>query len=154
MTTWQAWRNRYPETTVLDLSRTSKSFTKDFYGEPSKFVVGFQGTSGMHHCSFATLMSQPLHNVMAGRQPVLLLFDKDSTSARLFDRRVDDRVLTFTQVSDSELRDAETSSSWDVATAAATAGPLEGQQLAPLVGIPSFTRSWLQFHPNSQQVGN
>ena len=53
---------------------------------------------------------------------------------------------------DGTLRDAETSSTWDRRSGAATAGALQGKKLEPHVGIVSYTRSWQTFHPESVEV--
>jgi len=152
MVTWSAWKRDHPETTVLDMSRTRRSYTREFYRDPEKFVLGFIGNYGMRHCSFATMIKQPVLNTDARGLPLLITFDQDSTSARIFLRKLGDQVLTFTAVDRQTLRDEQTKSVWNRATGVATDGPLKGKRLAPHVGIVSFTKTWNQFHPDSKAV--
>ena len=151
MVTWSAWKHEHPQTTVLNLSRSNKNYTKEFYREPERFVVGFTGKFGIQHCSFATLLHQPLVNIDARGLPLLLSFDPQSTSARLFVRQIDGKRLTFEADDKHRLRDKETNSIWTRA-GIAVGGPLKDKHLEPHVGIVSYKRAWLTFHPDSREV--
>jgi len=152
MVTWSAWKRDHPKTTVLDMSRTRSAYTSEFYRDPRKFVLGFIGEFGMRHCSFATMIEQPVLNTDARGLPLLITFDSASTSARIFSRKLGDQVLTFAAIDQRTLLDDQTKSVWNRATGVATDGPLKGKRLAPHVGIVSFTRTWKQFHPDSKAV--
>ena len=154
MVTWSAWKEAYPETTVLNLSRRNEAYSKEFYDKrkAEQFVIGFRGRGGMRHCSLATLGESPLLNVDAGGLPLLLTFAPESTSALLFRRTLGEQVLTFSLSEDGTLRDEPTGSTWDRRRGVATAGPLEGKQLEPHVGILSYARTWRTFHPQSEEV--
>lgn len=132
MVTWVKWKAAHPETTVLDLSRSARDFTKEFYRQPDRFVVGFHDDAGFYHCSFATLEAAPVLNIKSSHLPLLITFDTESKSALLYDRRLDERVLTFVQAADDQLRDEQTKSLWTRATGIATAGELAGKQLSTL----------------------
>ena len=152
MATWDAWKRAYPETTVLAMPRTRhKAYTKEFYRDPNRFVVGFVGNRGMHHCSFATLNEHPLLNVDAGGLPLLISFDAQSTSVRIFSRRIDDMVLTFT-TNGPTIRDEQTSSTWDRMSGVAIDGLLKGKSLSAHVGVVSYAKAWLTFHPDSREL--
>ena len=151
MLTWRAWKAGHPETTVLNLRRTSRNYTRDFYRNPDRFVVGFIGKHASRHVTFTKLMTSPQLNVNAGGLPLLILSDRKSTSVRIFDRRVGRRTLTF-HASDGQLRDKATQSLWDRKTGQAIAGPLRHTVLTPHVGIVSFSSAWKTFHPGSQAV--
>jgi hypothetical protein len=156
MATWKAWRRSHPKTTVLDLPPTTRMYTRAFYGSGGsreKFVVGFQGQHAMHHCEFGTLRRTPVVNVDADGLPLVIAFEPESTSLRLYLRRAGDRVLTLEAAGLERLRDRETGSMWDRSSGLAVAGTLRGEQLQPHVGIVSFRRAWLAFHPDSQEVG-
>lgn len=148
--TWSAWVREHPQSTVLNLSRTHREFTGEFYSRPERFVIGLIGR-GMRHCSFVTLQQQPVLNITDRDLALLLTFDRDSTSARLFLRTVDERVLTFEPGTQGRLRDRETGSEWTRA-GEAVAGPLQGKRLEPRVGIVSFTTAWRTFHPDSREI--
>lgn len=155
MVTWSRWREKHPDTTVLNLPRTSVHYTREFYrqrGAERAFVVGFEGSDGMYHCNFETLRHHPTLNVQAGSWPLLLSFDAASTSVRIFDRRIDDRVLTFAADGDGTLRDEQTGSLWDRDEGEAVSGPMQGRTLKPQVAIVSLTRAWQTFHPDSREV--
>ena len=153
MVTWANWKAAHAGTTVLDLPRSSTDYTQDFYQQPARFVVGFQGDSGSYHCSFETLEATPVLNIQGGDLPLLITFDTDSKSALLYERRVEERVLTFVQAAEGKLRDEQTESLWARETGIAIAGELAGKQLQPRVGVPSFRRAWQRFHPRSREVG-
>ena len=152
MVTWKAWREAHPKTTVLNLSRTSKNYGKEFYREPQRFVVGFLADGGPQHCTMAVLREQPLLNLKLGRDLLLLTYDPESTSARLFSRVLDGRELTFAATETGKVRDEATGSVWDRASGTALEGPLKGKQLEARVGIVSTTRAWQTFHPESKAV--
>jgi hypothetical protein len=50
------------------------------------------------------------------------------------------------------VRDDQTGSIWNRATGIAVEGPLTGKRLEPHVGIMSYSRAWLTFHPESKEV--
>ena len=152
MTTWEAWRRAHPKTTVLALSRTSRNFTKAFYRRrPSAFVFGWLVAGEPTHIRLDVLQKKPLVHCTCGDSPLLAVYDPESTGARLFSRRVDDRVLDFESVGDGKLRDKQTGSTWDRVSGAALEGPLKGRRLVPRAGILSFARAWRTFHPDSRE---
>lgn len=152
MLTWAAWKERHPETTVLNLSRTNQDYTKEFYADPAKFVVGFVGKFGIQHCSFATLVKQPVLNADARGLPLLIVFDQESTSALVFERKLEEQTLTFEPLDKGRLRDQQTGSTWERTGGVATDGPLKGKKLTPQVGIVSYTKAWRTFHPDSKEI--
>ena len=152
MVTWQAWRREYPETTVLNLSRTHRAYTKEFYRQPESFVYAFEADGRFYHCPFSTMLRQSLLGFEAAGNKLLLSFDSESTSARLYSREIGDRTLTFSPVDPATMQDAETKSTWRRASGVATGGPLTGKRLEHLPGIVSFTRAWKVFHPDSEEV--
>jgi len=155
MVTWQAWRREHPDTTVLDMSRTSKNYSKEYYesrGGPAQFCVGTLVDYEPHHCTFATLKKQPLLNLEIDDEELLLTFDAESTSARLFSRTLDERVLTFAAGKNGLISDEQTSSSWNRMTGIAVDGPLKGKQLDHRVGIMSYTKKWKDLHPESKEI--
>lgn len=151
MLTWSAWKAEHPKTTVLNMRRTNEEYTKDFYRNLRAHVLGFTGKYGMQHVSFETLSQRPVANINAKGEPLLALFDKHSTSARLFNRKVGDQTLAFMQDEAGDVIDQQAKSTWN-RSGVATAGAMKGKRLTPHVGIPSFTRTWLKFHPDSVEA--
>jgi len=151
MLTWSTWKARHPKTTVLKLSRTNRNYTRQFYKDRDRFVIGFIGNYGVQHVSMSTLHETPVLNGDARGKPLLFLFDRESTGTRIFERKLDDEVLTFRRTKDGVLEDEQTSSTWSE-DGVAISGKLKGRQLEPVVAIPSFKRTWLQFHAVSREL--
>jgi hypothetical protein len=151
ITTWSVWKNEHLGTTVLNLRRSSRQFVKDFYKEPRRFVVGFVGNFAMHHVAMDQLLKRPIANIDAKGLPLLVVFDPEGTATRVFRRKLDDQVLTFSADSTDTLKDDQTDSVWN-RSGVATEGPLQGKSLEQQVSIPSFRRAWQNFHPDSRLV--
>ena len=155
MVTWAAWRNEHPDTTVLNMSRTSKNYSSDYYEGrrgPEQFCLGTVVNHQAYHCTIATLKKQSPLNLNLGDDELLLTFDPESTSARLFSRTIDDRVLTFDSVKDGIIRDEQTDSKWNRMTGIAIDGTLKGKELDHRVGIMSYTNKWKDLHPESSEI--
>lgn len=152
MTTWAKWKQLHPQTTVLAMRRTRhRAYTAEFYKDPEKFVVGLIGGDGPYHTSFRTLMERPLLNVEAGGMPLVVFFDRESTSLRLHVRTVGEQTLDF-EVAGDAMRDRATGSIWSPLTGKAQDGALSGKQLESHVGILSYADKWLIFHPESREL--
>ena len=151
MVTWKAWKEEHPKSTVLNLKRSSKNYTKEFYQKPDRFVLGFTGKFGMHHCSFKSLSERRVVNVDARGKPLLISFDPESTSARIFVRQFESETLSFEATADGKLRDTKTKSVWSRAGVCVD-GPMKGKHLDAHVGIVSYARVWKKFHPDSREV--
>ena len=66
----------------------------------------------------------------------------------VFRRTVGGRTLGFTALPGGGFRDAQTGSTWDV-FGRATAGPLRGTRLDPVVHVDSFWFEWSAFNPGT-----
>ena len=76
---------------------------------------------------------------------------RDVGTAGTFDRRLDGRPLTFNSVEGGRFSDRETGSTWDV-TGRATAGPLAGRRLQPVVSDQQFWFALAAFLPDARIV--
>jgi hypothetical protein len=150
--TWKAWRSEHPDKTVLNLSRSSKDYSAEFYKAPQRFSYGFVVNGKHFHATFATLRKSPVHNLTLDQQPLLLTFDPESTAARLFSRRLEDRPLTFVAADKGLMRDEQTDSLWNRTQGTAVDGPLKGTQLDHEPAIITFTDRWTLFHADSEEV--
>lgn len=72
---------------------------------------------------------------------------RDIGQSAVFDRHLEDRVLTF-EHRDGRFRDRETGSSWNLA-GAAVSGPLEGKRLTPIPHGNHFWFAWVAFRPDT-----
>lgn len=148
MTDWETWKTKHPGTTAVTLDRTARRYRRRLYRNPEKFVVGLVEQGEPKAWPFDELHKQPVVNDTHGGRPILVVFEKKSGTAFIYDRRVDGRELHFA-LQDGRLVDRETESRWDWATGRATAGTLKGEQLEPLPAVVSFRRAWREFHPRS-----
>lgn len=152
LTTWGAWRAAHPETTVLDLPRVERKFTREVYDDPSAFVYGWSVGLQRYHAPLYALMLRPVLNLRLGQTPLLVTYEAESTEAHLFSPEVEGRALTFEAAGESQMRDGQTGSVWDLRTGEATAGTLKGRRLKRRLGMISYRRAWLAFYPKSRKV--
>ena len=149
LTDWSSWRREHPRTTVLSISRTGREFKRDFYKDPTRFVVGISQLSTAKAWPFDQLMRHPLVNDDFDGRPIVVYFQPESSAVFIYDRTLGGRVLTFRQ-SGNQIVDNETNSKWNMATGRAIAGLQKGASLIQVPGIPSFKKSWENFFPESE----
>ena len=131
------------------LSRTMKRYEKDFYSDLRKFVLIHADFENARGWQLSDLAKHPLVNDTFGKKPVLVVFDKNSTSARIYARSLSGtKPLTFESIGERRIKDDETNSVWDLDTAKAISGPLKGKSLKPLVGTMARKDAWEEFYPN------
>ncbi len=152
MVTWSVWKKQHPDTTVLDMSRTSPEYTSLFYRDPDRFVFGFEANGQAYALPMANMMATPVHQFSIGKIPLLATFDEEGVVTHLFEPRADDRVLNFERVDDQIMTDRQTASRWQILNGNCIEGELQGKVLKQRVGIMSFRKAWQNFHPDSQNV--
>lgn len=101
---------------------------------------------------FSRLARDPVAEIEVDGVPVVVLYkrgvlspldnaaisrSRDVGAAGAFDRRLDGRTLSFRPAGDGRFCDRQTGSLWDV-TGSATAGPLAGARLRPVVSDQQF----------------
>ena len=149
MTDWQTWRTGHPNSTVVTLSRTSREYRREFYRQPERFVLAIVEKGKAKAWGFDLLRRNPVVNDLIADRPVVITYDEASVTARMYDRRIGQRLLTFRK-QDSKLVDRETGSTWNSLTGRALAGPLAGKYLQALPAIVSYKKVWYEFHPDSE----
>ena len=115
---------------------------------------------------FAVFKTEPLIHDQVGDTPVVVMSRKGTLSAldaakiadsrevpsaTAYDRRLDDRILSF-EVRDGRIFDTATGSTWNL-FGVATSGPLDGRHLADLDSGVHFAFAWLAFNPDSKIYG-
>lgn len=145
MTDWKTWREMHPSTTVITLSRTSQNFRREFYRNPAQFVIGLSVGDKTRAWAFDQLIKQPLVNDQCGDLPLVVAFDRQSSSAFVFDRRVDGRAVTL-ELREQNLIDPQTGAQWNRLTGESLS---DGTDLKPAPAIVSFRKSWEVFHPET-----
>lgn len=151
MVTWSVWRKQHPETTVLDMSKTSNSFTREFYRDPARFVFGFEVQGKTFALSMDDLLKHPVHSFEVEGHPLLATLEKTGMVVRLFDARVKGKPIGFKQLAQETMQDYQTQSHWKL-TGEAISGPMAGTRLEQRVGIMSFRKAWQNFHPKSRDI--
>ncbi len=137
---------------IVDAPFLKASEVTDQVTKPERFAYGFVVNGKHFHATFATLRKSPVQNLTLDGRPLLLTFDPESTAARLFSRRLDDRDLTFVAADHGLIRDTQTGSLWNRTRGIAVDGPLKAKQLDHEPAIITFTRKWKLFHEDSTEV--
>jgi hypothetical protein len=112
---------------------------------------------------FSRLETQPVVHDVVGGQAIAVFFkpgtvsaldrssiadSRDVGSAAVFSPDVDGRMLSF-RADGQGFKDAETGSTWDI-FGRATAGPLRGRALTPVVSGNHFWFAWAAFKPETR----
>ena len=178
-TTWQEWRASHPETDVLasDPER-EKGGPHGYFGRrgaasgqaylPPTFpgtievdddrldahalLHGVRIGDAARAYPYAVLREQRIVNDELGGQPITVWFHRASRSSAAFDRRLGTRTLSFERDEDGTIRDRETKSTWTM-EGRATAGALEGKQLARAPGLMSEWYGWRAAHADTTIYG-
>jgi len=174
LTTWKAWRARYPNTTVLQpqpgyaeripiLRPRQKqaltsgegdapvgSFNKDDRLRPREMIAGLAVGDETMAFPLSALRVARVANERVGGVPVVVVHQPSADTTTAFEARAKGKALRFQPANDeaSSLVDLETHSTWD-AYGLCLEGPLKGTQLKPLILIPEFWFAWSQFRPGT-----
>lgn len=152
MSTWASWLEKHPRTTVLDMSPTTKNYTREFYRNPAAFVFGFEAGGKTWALPFEALLTKHVQSFDIKNQSLLAAFDRNGAVVRLFSRNVDGETLDFVAIDEITIMDKQTRSRWRIDSGEATEGPLKGTRMQQKVGIMSFRTAWQDFHPDSDDI--
>ena len=165
-TTWEDWKSRHPNTLALqkgyygnqdpytgyyDSSQTGvieETFSDDRLYE-KEFVIGVELDEQAIAFPFSVLNNEPLVNYENNNNSFLVLFDQATGLGIVFDRTVEDQLLSFKLQDNFKIIDNETGSTWDGITGEAIDGPLAGKRLTRLKSTASFWFGWKDFHPDT-----
>ncbi|MCR4312449.1 MAG: DUF3179 domain-containing protein, partial [Candidatus Uhrbacteria bacterium] len=170
---WGDWKAAYPNGDVLS---TETGFVRDYtrhpYGSYEKspaiyFPMNFVGTSfgnkwivslvdvADDSAAFAwnVLMGIGIQEDEIGGTPAVAVYDHELDVARVFDRRVGDKTLTFTFDFDAkELRDTETGSRWNV-EGLAISGEMKGERMSEVLSSVMYSVCAQSLFPEMRPVG-
>jgi hypothetical protein len=133
---------------------------------PKERVVAIKHDDTAVVVPFSLLAREPVVEIDVGEVPVVVLYkrgvvspldnaaiarSRDVGTAGTFDRRLGGRTLSLEPAGEGRFRDRETGSSWDV-TGTATAGPLAGRRLRPVVSDQQFWFALAAFLPDARIV--
>ena len=177
-TTWTDWKAEHPDTLAL-VKGYSGAYDGylGYYQSPQagvigetvrddrlyvkEFVVGVEQNGEAVAYPFSALNKQPVVNDVIGGVPVLVVFDADSGTSAVFDRRAGEQTLTFSVNAGAAagaapyviLTDAETGSTWAGMAGLADDGPLAGTQLAHVKSTRAFWFGWKDWYPDTRVFG-
>ncbi|MEE2752982.1 MAG: DUF3179 domain-containing (seleno)protein [Candidatus Latescibacterota bacterium] len=167
LTTWKRWRDVHPETTVYVNRRvpyqpffTATTFrdlatgSRDGKLASTDLVLALEGHIKARAYPVKRLINQPILNDTFEEVPLLVALSDDISTAKVYDRRVDGKTLTFKQTwLGKNLVDTETGTEWDVLTGSAIDGELEGQTLTPITAKYVLWFAWKGYRPDTAVYG-
>ena len=127
-------------------------------------VVGIQLSDVARAYPFATLTKHGVVNDDLADTPIVIFFKRGVSSALdtaridqgrdvgstvVFDRRLDNQMLTFAVLENGIFTDSETGSTWNI-LGEALDGPLAGKQLTQVVAFDHFWFAWQAFFPETE----
>jgi hypothetical protein len=165
-TDWASWKERHPDTQVINPDLFGRDGYEGYYLRPDagvigrttrpdvdlgpkEFVIGVRLGGEAKAYPFRALSQQPVVNDSVGGVPLVVFFDKGSAAGAAFSSELDDgTLLTFEPGDELEVAlDTQTQSEWDIFTGTAVSGPLGGTQLAQIPITYAFWFGWADYHP-------
>lgn len=165
MTTWKQWKTLHPDTTVY-VKRSvpyNARFTKETFEKAANvapgparsddLIVGLEGHVEARAYLLRRLATNRYVEEHFEGAPIAVYLSPDLATAKVFERKVDDRVLSFRLTDGEELEDAQTSSRWNPVTGEAVSGPLVGKKLQSLVSTFAVWFAWQHYRPDTTVRG-
>jgi hypothetical protein len=149
ITTWADWKSAFPDTTVLDMSRTSKAFTDQVFQDPERFVYGVRLRGKVKAWSYRLLLTQAVIQQHVGGEDLLLVTDTVSGRVTSFSSTMDEVALRFLPDLRKGVLVDTSGSTWHPLSGEGLSGEHKGRLLKPVVGIISFRKAWKAFYPDS-----
>jgi hypothetical protein len=148
MTDWQTWKTRYPDSTVAMMPVKRHFYQRNYYQPLGRFVAAIVTGSTSKAWGLDKLDQKRTINEEWQGEPIVVVFEKQSITVRIFKRTCQSRVLTF-RFENEKLIDEETKSVWDPITGKALSGSMAGQFLTPLPTLVGYRETYLKNFPNS-----
>lgn len=153
VTTWVDWRSRYPETTVLNLSRTAEVFDTQDAQLGARGALGYgvrvHGETKAYSRSF--LIENPLFHDEIGGESIVLVSDPEAVRTVAYFRKVGDQTLRFQSTEEANVtRDDETGRLWDLG--AGVSRDPDSVWLERVAGYITYLSAWERFFPESEIV--
>ncbi len=144
MTSWGAWREAHPDTLALDAPAGNAGLGL----EHTVIVVELAGDAAAYPID--DLRERGLANDIVGGVPIAVVIDPGNEDRwAVFSRRLDDRVVEL-EVRFDQVVDKETQTVWDPVRGIGRDGPLAGEILDLLPGVPAFARDVRTFWPTAR----
>jgi len=191
-TTWAAWKQSYPDTEVMStvggpesdmFERYYANDRNGIHNMPPKdkrlhgkdVVLGLDIKGEARAYSYSGLIETPVVEEELGREPIVVLHERSSSTAVAFSRTVDGRTLSFKGQSKNPHRrsiestasgegeredyepwlieDTQTGSTWRAISGECIEGEFKGSRLNMLTGMTGFWYTWSRFYPGSSLFG-
>lgn len=183
MLTWGEWLKLRPATLVLEKpggGRGMRDPYEDYYYSartgilsekhrdnrlhPKTWIIGLVLGGSAKAYPFPELDRAGVVNDRFGGRELVVTYCKEARSGAVFDRRLDEKTLTFVPDAASPgaggapgegascrfMRDEETGSRWQRLTGQAVEGPLAGKRLAQRPSTQAFWFGWKDYYPASE----
>ncbi len=116
----------------------------------NSWIVGVANDFASKAYDWNQLLQKRLIQDSVDRLPILLTIENDSASFHVYDRRVDDWVLSFRIWNDKDLLvDENTHSTWNM-DGECVDGSLKGKKLLPVQSYNEFWHTWQTFHKDAK----
>lgn len=175
-TDWTTWKQLHPTTLVLDPNKSphQRDYSADPYEgyydsrdigvsamrrqdarlNPKAVVLGLRLGDAVKAYPFRHLSKEPVVNDTVAVTPVVVVFREKNATGLVFDRRVDEHVLTFHMGENDAggwmtMRDEQTGTLWSAFAGIAQEGPLAGKQLQRLPATYAFWFAWKDYYPET-----
>ncbi len=113
------------------------------------WVIGIKTHGSEKVYDWNDLLKYDIIQDTIGRQPVLLVLEKDTSSFHAFSRLLQGQTLSFSlDRTLNQLMDSNTHSIWNL-YGYCISGFYKDNQLETLAAYQEFWHSWKQFHPNT-----
>lgn len=169
-TTWADWVERHPNTLALKKGFSGRRDPYQSYYQSGQAgaigervdddrlyvkqaVIGVERNGEAMAFPFTTLNDEPVVNAEVGGRPVLIVFDPDTASGVVFDRRVGERTLTFERLDGLTLEDEQTGTRWNGLTGEALEGAMAGTSLSRVKSTSAFWFGWKDWFPETEVYG-
>lgn len=144
LTSWVAWRDAHPDTLALDAPAGRAGIVL----AEEVIVVEFAGDAAAY--PITALRESGLANDIVGGAPIAVVVDpSDPQRWAVFSRTLDDRTVEL-EIRFDRLVDRETQTVWDPVRGIGLDGPLAGEILDLLPGVPAFERDVPTFWPTAR----
>lgn len=152
MTTWADWKERYPETSILAMSRTAGGYDESQWDRPRRFVFGIVGEKNGDSpaVSLRKLQKEGVVIVETRSSEYVFTHLAKGGSVQVFRTTLEGTSYTFQSSDNVTMTDRDTNSIWSRETGEAISGTSKGKQLEQIAGTLSFTQAWETFYPDSE----
>jgi len=168
-TTWEQWRNTYPDTRVLKKSEeVVGSRYQNYFDDPERMglfraqwladrmpgkTLVYGAALGCDAVAVTEDVLDELGSITAELGVVPVVFSRGPEGGvRAFAARLEDKVIELFSDPVTGMAMDVGGSTWDLGTGRCIAGPRLGERLETVAVTPVFWFAWSSFYPNTQVI--